>query len=181
VAETRVKGLDLESLIALVKQAADAQETQGVSGVSSIGQTPGATPRTDSLGFTGGLFPKDSVPSSVRPRERRGEGVNAIELQLEQADRERDLALSLFDSTKALDKSTAEAEAAQERLQAVREVLERQVQRSMGRRSIRRGEWREARNQFMDNDRDYWFMRNREMDLNNIDLRRLQYQLESLR
>ena len=179
MAETRVKGLDLDGLIELVKKAADAQEAQGVGQVQSQKKEPTAL---EMMGCgTGGLFPRDRIASSTRPRERKGEGLNAVELQMQQADVERDLAQTLFESTRSLEKTSKEAEEAQQRLEQVRHILERQVQRSMGRRSIRRGEWREDRNQQMDNDRDYWFHQNRRTDWDQVDYRRLQYQLESMR
>ena len=178
MAETRVQGLDLDSLIELVRRAADAQEAQAADQVGT--QKPKRFTVLDAVGC-GGLFPKDRAASSTRPRERKGEGLNAVELQMQQMDVERDLAQTLFDSTRSLEKTTKESEEAQQRLEAVRQILERQVERSMGRRSVRRGEWREERNQRMDNDRDYWFNRNRQTDWDSVDYRRLQQQLELMR
>ena len=179
MAETRVQGLDLDSLIELVRRAADAQEAQAADQVGTKKPEKRFT-ALDAVGCTG-LFPKDRVASSTRPRERKGEGLNAVELQMQQMDVERDLAQTLFDSTRSLEKTTKESEEAQQRLEEVRQILERQVQRSMGRRSVRRGEWREERNQRMDNDRDYWFNRNRQTDWDSVDYRRLQQQLEQMR
>jgi hypothetical protein len=186
VAERVNKGVDLDSLIALVKQAADAQQASGVAGTSGAGSVTGAVPQSpmpliDSLGFSSGLFPKDQVASDVRPRPRSGDGLNPVMLQIEEHDRERSLAVGLIKMTKDLDKSTAEAEAAQRELEAFRQVLERRVVSSMGRRSLRRGEYREMRNQDMDNRRDYWYSREREAHYEEINWRRVQEHLEDMR
>jgi hypothetical protein len=185
VAERVNKGVDLDSLITLVKQAADAQ-ARGVGGTAPAAQVTGAVPSSpipliDSLGFTSGLFPAGQVASDVRPRPRSGEGLNPVMLQIEEHDRERSLAVNLIKMTKDLDKSTSEAEAAQRELEAFRSVLERRVVSSMGRRSLRRGEYREARNQDMDNRRDYYYSREREAHFEQINWRRVQEHLEDLR
>jgi hypothetical protein len=188
VGAERVTGTDLDSLFELVKQAADQQQAQGLgTGTVGVGSVSGqvtpvsSNPIIDSLGFTGGLFPKGQVASDVRRRPNSTEGINPVMLQIEEHDRERQIAIGIIKMTEDLKKSTDEAEAAQRELAAFRKILERRVVASIGRRSLRRGEYREMRNQEMDNRRDYFYNRDREAYFDQVNWRRVQEHLDDLR